>query len=90
MTMVRCRCIDKFAAITSNKSHPLYHLIANQLRTFSERYCQISCCTKRFRNSFIPMSIELYNKTIGTCRYRITTDNPPGLTDPNLLSTQCF
>ena len=52
----------KLRSIMGNPSHPLYSELTQLKSTHSKRLRQLSGHTSRFRNSFVPAAIKLYNE----------------------------
>ena len=55
------RIRDKLRSIMDNPSHPLYSELTQLKSTHSKRLRQLAGHTSRFRNSFVPTAIKLYN-----------------------------
>lgn len=60
-TVVEQRTLSKIRGILSNQSHPLYPVFSRQRSSISTRLHSLRCSTERFRNSFVPWAIRLYN-----------------------------
>ncbi len=58
------RMLSKFDSILDNPSHPLHNVLVDQRSTFSQRMITAKCSTERFRRSFIPVAIRLYNSSL--------------------------
>lgn len=65
MTVAERRTMDKLLDIIDNASHPLHTVISNQRSLFSGRLLLPKCRTTRFKNSFVPHAIRLYNSSLG-------------------------
>ena len=59
------RTRTKLLAIMDNPSHPLHDTVKGQKSTFSNRLLHPSCKNERYRKSFLPTAIRLYNSTSG-------------------------
>ena len=59
------RMRSKISAILGNASHPLYEVVNGLRSSFSGRLALPRCSTERFRRSFIPAAIRLYNSNAG-------------------------
>ena len=59
--VVERRMRDKFKSIMGNPSHPLHAELWQMRSTFSHRFMFPRCKTKRFRCSFVPAAIRLFN-----------------------------
>ena len=57
------RMRGKINAILCNPSHPLYDELWQLGSSFSHRLIPPRCKTERFRRSFIPAAIRLYNSS---------------------------
>ncbi|MPV02341.1 DUF1891 domain-containing protein [Escherichia coli] len=57
------RSLKKLLSILDNPDHPLHHLLQGQRSTFSNRLLQLRCHKDRYRRSFLPSAITLYNKS---------------------------
>ena len=55
------KILAKLNSILSNPSHPLYSELQDRVSTFSQRLTLPSMHTQRFRLSFLPTAIRLYN-----------------------------
>jgi gmma-aminobutyric acid receptor subunit gamma len=62
-TVVERRTLKKVLSIMDNKQHPLHHIVDRQRSTFSHRLLQLRCRRDRYRKSFLPHAISLYNKS---------------------------
>ena len=51
----------KIDSILSNPSHPLYTVLQDRVSSFSQRLTLPSIKTERYRLSFLPTAIRLYN-----------------------------
>ena len=59
--MVERRTLNKLLSIMDNDQHPLHHTVDRQRSTFSHRLLQLRCRRDRYRKSFLPHAITLYN-----------------------------
>ena len=57
------RMLAKLTSIMDNTSHPLHHTVENLSSSFSTRLLHPQCKKERYRRSFIPTAIRLYNST---------------------------
>jgi hypothetical protein len=48
-------------SIMDDNTHPLHNLVSKQKSVFSGRLRQLSCRKDRFKNTFLPTAIALYN-----------------------------
>ena len=55
------RMVQKLLSIMDNNMHPLHNLVCKQNSVFSWRLRQLSCKKDRFKNTFLPTAIALYN-----------------------------
>ncbi|XP_062860103.1 dehydrogenase/reductase (SDR family) member 7Cb isoform X1 [Trichomycterus rosablanca] len=69
--VVERRSVNKLISILDNPSHPLHDLLIRQRSTFSNRLIQLHCKKERYRKSFVPTAISLYNSS-SLCRDIIT------------------
>ena len=51
----------KLYSVLENNKHPLHSILAGQRNSCSERLISLHCRTERFRRSFIPTAIRLFN-----------------------------
>ena len=58
------RMLDTLEFIRSNSSHSLHETVAAQNSSFSKRLLHPECKKERFRRSFIPSVIRLYNTSV--------------------------
>ena len=56
------RMMDKFKSILGNPSNPLHAELWQMKSTFSHRFMFPRCKTERFRCSFVPAAIRLFNR----------------------------
>ena len=56
------KCIALLNKISSDDTHPLFKYF--RMLPHGNRYSSIQCRTTRFKNSFIPTCIRLYNQTL--------------------------
>ncbi|XP_068566954.1 uncharacterized protein [Cebidichthys violaceus] len=61
--VVERRTLKKLSSILDNQDHPLHHLLQGQRSTFSNRMIQLRCHKDRYRRTFLPTAIRLYNKS---------------------------
>ena len=59
--VVEHRMRRKLYSVLENNKHPLYSILAGQRSSCSERLISLRCRTARFRRSFVPTSIRLFN-----------------------------
>ncbi len=58
------RCMRrKLKAILDNAKHPLYNILISQRSRSSGLFISLRCRTERFRRSFIPTAIRLFNSS---------------------------
>ena len=57
------RTLKKRFSIIDNDQHPLHHTVVRQRSTFSHRLLQLCCRRDRYRKSFLPHAITLYNNS---------------------------
>ena len=62
-SVVERRTLNKLLSIMDNPDHPLHHTIDRQRSTFSRRLRQLRCLKERYRKSFLPQAISLYNSS---------------------------
>ncbi len=62
-TVVERRTLNKLLSIMDNDQHPLHHTVDGQRSTFSHRLLQLRCRRDRYRKSFLPHAITLYNNS---------------------------
>ena len=60
-SVVERRTLKKLLSIIDNDQHPLHHTVVRQRSTFSHRLLQLRCRRDRYRKSFLPHAITLYN-----------------------------
>jgi len=51
----------KLYSVLENNKHPLHSNLAGQRSSCSERLISLHCRTERFRRSFVPTAIRLFN-----------------------------
>ena len=51
----------KLYSVLENNKHPLHSILAGQRSNCSERLISLRCRTERFRGSFVPSAIRLFN-----------------------------
>ena len=56
------RMLAKLASIMENTSHPLQETVAALASTFSDRLLHLRCGKERYRSSFLPTAVRLYNR----------------------------
>jgi hypothetical protein len=61
------RILAKLLAIMDNVTHPLHAMVMTQRSTFSHRLIPPRCARERYRRSFLPAAMRLYNASPG-CR----------------------
>ncbi|KAK0134631.1 RNA-directed DNA polymerase from mobile element jockey [Merluccius polli] len=61
-SVVERRTLKKLFSIIDNNQHPL-HTVVRQRSTFSHRLLQLCCRRDRYRKSFLPHAITLYNNS---------------------------
>ena len=66
--VVEKRTLNKLLSILDNPEHPLHQLLDRQRSTFSNRLIQLRCHKERFKKSFIPKAITLYNSSLKSKR----------------------
>ena len=59
------RIRTKLLAIMDNPSHPLHDTVTGQKSSFSNRLLHPTCKNERYRRSFLPTAIRLYNSSSG-------------------------
>jgi len=52
---------SKLYSVLDNNRHPLHSILAGQRSSYSERLISLRCRTERFRRSFVPTAIRLFN-----------------------------
>ena len=57
------RMVQKMLSIMDDNTHPLHNLVSKQKSVFSGRLRQLSCRKDRFKNTFLPTAIALYNNS---------------------------
>ncbi|KAM4536419.1 uncharacterized protein PAE49_021037 [Odontesthes bonariensis] len=60
-SVVERRTLNKLLSIMDNPTHPLQQLLVGQQSSFSNRLIQLHCHKDRFRKSFLPAAITIYN-----------------------------
>jgi len=55
------RMLAKLSNIWNNNSHPLYETVGTLGSSFSERLLHPRCKKERFRRSFVPTAVRLFN-----------------------------
>ncbi|XP_051808801.1 HIG1 domain family member 1A, mitochondrial isoform X1 [Acanthochromis polyacanthus] len=58
------RMLTKLSSIMDNSSHPLHRTVVELSSSFSMRLRHPQCKKERYRRSFIPTAIRLYNTTV--------------------------
>ena len=61
--VVERRMLQKLMTIMDNEAHPLHSLLLEQRSVFSGRFIQLRCNKERYRKSYLPSAISLYNKS---------------------------
>ena len=59
--VVERRTLNKLLSIMDNPDHPLHHTLDRQRSSFSNRLIQLRCHKDRYRKSFLPQAITVYN-----------------------------
>ena len=59
--VVEQRMRMKLYSVLVNNKHPLHNILAGQRSSCSERLISLHCRTERFRRSFVPTAIRLFN-----------------------------
>ena len=60
------RCTNnKLQAIMDNVSHPLHSTLVAQKSKRKDLFLSVPCTNNRFKNTFIPTAIRLFNSTAG-------------------------
>ncbi|KAM7380045.1 hypothetical protein PAMP_003369 [Pampus punctatissimus] len=62
-SVVERRTLKKMLSIKDNDQHPLHHTVGRQRSTFSHRLLQLLCRRERYRKSFLPYAITVYNNS---------------------------
>ena len=62
-SVVERRTLNKLLSIIDNDQHPRHHTVVRQRSTFSHRLLQLRCPRDRYRKSFLPHAITLYNNS---------------------------
>ncbi|KAK0147064.1 RNA-directed DNA polymerase from mobile element jockey [Merluccius polli] len=57
------RMLNKLLTIMDNDQHPLYQTVDRQRSIFSHRLLQLRCRRDRYRKSFLPQAITLFNNS---------------------------
>lgn len=57
------RMVAKLSSLLKNASHPLYETVTSLSSSFSDRLLHPKCLKERYRRSFLPAAIRLYNKS---------------------------
>jgi len=61
--VVERRTLKKLVSILDNPDHPLHHLLQGQRSTFSRRLLTLRCHKERYRRTFLPTAMRLYNSS---------------------------
>ncbi|TWW56005.1 hypothetical protein D4764_09G0010550 [Takifugu flavidus] len=61
--VVRDRMVLKMRTIMDNPSHPLHNTMDKLRSSFSNRLLEPRCSKERYRKSFLPSAIRLYNSS---------------------------
>ncbi|KAI5100278.1 hypothetical protein C0J45_9264 [Silurus meridionalis] len=56
------RMLAKLSLLLENISHPLYKTVSSLSSSFSDRLLHTKCLKERYRRSFLPAAIRLYNQ----------------------------
>ena len=59
--VVEQRMRRKLYSVLDNNRHPLHSILAGQRSSCSERLISLRCRAERFRRSFVPIAIRLFN-----------------------------
>ena len=62
-SVVERRTLNKLEAIMDNSRHPLHCLLEQQRSSCSSRLLSLCCRTERFRRSFVPSAIRLFDSS---------------------------
>ncbi|KAL6470652.1 hypothetical protein MHYP_G00217710 [Metynnis hypsauchen] len=65
------RTLHKLLSIMEDDGHPLHTIIMDRRSMFSGRLLSQSCSTDRFRRSFVPRAIRLFNSSQGDQQRRV-------------------
>ena len=65
LVTVERRIVRKTCSIMALQTHPLHSLFTAQRSSFSGRLVAPRCSTERFRRSFLPHAVRLYNERRG-------------------------
>ena len=57
------RMLAKLTSIMDNTSHPLHETVRSLSSSFSSRLLHPQCKKERYRRSFIPSAVRLFNST---------------------------
>ncbi|KAI5098355.1 gastrula zinc finger protein XlCGF28.1-like [Silurus meridionalis] len=57
------RMVAKLSSLLQNASHHLYETVTSLSSSFSDRLLHAKCLKERYRRSFLPAAIRLYNKS---------------------------
>ncbi|CAM4584620.1 unnamed protein product [Leuciscus chuanchicus] len=57
------RMVAKLSSLLQNASHPLYVTITSLSSSFSHRLIHPKCLKERYRRSFLPAAVRLYNQS---------------------------
>lgn len=60
-TVVESKMLNEIFPIIDNDQHPLHHTVDRQQGSFFHRLPQLSCQRNRYKKSFLPQAITLYN-----------------------------
>ena len=61
--VVETRILTKLLLFMNNPSHPLHNTLDKLKSSFSNRFIQPRCTKERYRKSFLPTAIRLYNNS---------------------------
>ena len=64
-SMAERRTLVKTLSILDDVSHPLHTALYSRKSEFSNRFKSMTCKTDRYKNSFIPRAIRVYNGLVG-------------------------
>ena len=65
VAMAERRTLAKTLSILDDASHPLHTALYSRRSEFSNRFKSVPCTTDRYKNSFIPRAIRVYNELRG-------------------------
>ena len=56
------RIVAKLSSTMDNSSHPMQDALSELNSSFSDRLLHPRCVTERYRRSFLPAAVRLYNQ----------------------------